>query len=110
MSEYDRENGGASSVILSFLLGGLTGAALAILFAPRSGKETREILADKWTEGQQRAKDIHEKVVTKGREVASQAQGYVERQRESIEQQKERLSAAVEAGRQAFREEKSNKA
>ena len=107
MNEYDRDSGGASAVILSFLLGGLTGAALAILFAPRSGKETRDMLADKWSEGQQRARDLRDQVVTKGREAVTSAQGYVDRQREGIEQQKERLAAAVEAGRQAYREEKT---
>src|SRR2546430_3409144 len=36
----------SSSVILAFLLGGLTGAALALLYAPRSGKETRDLLGE----------------------------------------------------------------
>ena len=38
----DDRDSSASSVILAFLLGGLTGAALALLYAPRSGKETRD--------------------------------------------------------------------
>ena len=37
---------GSAGIILSFMVGALTGAALAILFAPMSGKETRELLMD----------------------------------------------------------------
>ncbi len=40
----DDRGAGASGIILSFILGGLAGAALAVLFAPRSGEETRELL------------------------------------------------------------------
>jgi gas vesicle protein len=41
---YERRGG---SVFGAFLLGGLIGAVLALLFAPRSGQETREILSEK---------------------------------------------------------------
>ncbi len=105
MSDDDRDSG-ASTVILSFLLGGLAGAALAILFAPRSGKETRELLSEKWREGEARARELREQAVARGRDLAAQAQGYVERQRETLEHHKDRLTAAVEAGKQAYREEK----
>lgn len=100
------DRGSASSVILSFLLGGLTGAALAILYAPRSGKETREMLEGRMREGAERGKVIKEKVAGRSRELIDDAAGYVDRQRESLERRKERLSTAVEAGRQAYRDEK----
>jgi gas vesicle protein len=38
------ENKGSESSILSFILGGLIGAFLGVLFAPAAGKETREKL------------------------------------------------------------------
>ena len=65
----DDRGSNASGVILSFLLGGLTGAALAILFAPRSGRETRDMLGDKLREGAERGKEFRERVATKGREI-----------------------------------------
>jgi gas vesicle protein len=105
MSE-DRD-GNASSVILAFLLGGLTGAALAVLYTPRSGQETRDLLQEKFREGENRARALRERAVARGREVMDHATDYVERQRETVEQQKERLAAAVDAGRQAYREETS---
>ena len=43
----DDRDSSASSVILAFLLGGLTGAAVALLYAPRSGKETRDLLSER---------------------------------------------------------------
>lgn len=95
-----------SGVILSFLIGGLTGAALAILFAPRSGRETRELLGEKFREGAERTKEVRDKVVDRSREMLDQASDYVEKQREGISSRKERLATAIEAGRQAYREEK----
>lgn len=102
----DDRNSGASGIILSFLMGGLTGAALAILFAPRSGKETRELLGEKIREGQEKGRDLRERAATKGRELLEDATDYVERAKEGVDKRKDRLSAAVEAGRQAYRDEK----
>jgi gas vesicle protein len=103
----DDRGPGSSGVILSFLLGGLTGAALAILFAPRSGRETREMLGERLRDTAERGRDFRERVVSRGREILDDAEQFVHDQRENIEKQRERLSAAVEAGRQAYREEKA---
>ena len=104
MSEERGAN--ASGVILSFLLGGLTGAALAILFAPRSGRETREMLGERLRETTERGRDLRDRVVNRGREILDDASGFVHDQKEGLERQRERLAAAVEAGRQAYRDEK----
>ncbi len=83
-----------------FFLAGLSvGAILALLYAPKSGEETREILRGKAEEGK-------EFVTTKGREFQRQAQDAVEKARGVVAKQKEQLSAALEAGKQAYREEK----
>ena len=49
------EGAGAGSVLLAFVLGAVSGAAVALLYAPTSGKETREYLGDKAREGRERA-------------------------------------------------------
>src|SRR5512134_2631496 len=95
----DERNAGTSGVVLSFLLGALSGAALAILFAPRSGRETREILGEKLRETAERGRQLGERAVEKAKEVAEDASSLVDRGRDV-------LAAAVEAGRQAFRDEK----
>jgi len=102
----DERNAGTSGVVLSFLLGALSGAALAILFAPRSGRETREILGDKLRETADRSRRLGEQALEKGHEAAEDASGYLERQRDALEKRRDRLAAAVEAGRQAYRDEK----
>src|SRR5262245_22820132 len=102
----DDRNAGASGIILSFLLGGLTGAALAILFAPRSGRETRELLSEKLKEGAERGRDLRERATEKSRQILDDATAYVDRTRETIDKRKDRLATAIEAGRQAYREEK----
>jgi gas vesicle protein len=102
----DDRNSGASGIILSFMLGGLTGAALAILFAPRSGKETRDLLGEKIRDGKERSRELRDKAASKSREILEDASDYVDRAKESATQRKDRLSAALEAGRQAYRDEK----
>src|SRR5262245_33718456 len=75
------DRGSGSSVILSFLLGGLAGAALAILYAPRSGKETREMLEGRMREGAERSRVLKDKMASRSRELMDDAAGYVDRQR-----------------------------
>ena len=102
----EEHSAGTSGVVLSFLLGALSGAALAILFAPRSGRETREMLGERLRETAERSRRLGEKAVERSREAAADATSYLDRQRESLEKRRDRLSAAVEAGRQAYRDEK----
>jgi gas vesicle protein len=108
---------GGSGVVFSFLIGALSGAALAVLFAPRSGRETREMLGERLRdtaergrrlseEAMERGRSVSEQAVEKGRELAQGASGYVERQKEALDRRRERLAAAVEAGRQTYHEEK----
>ena len=98
---------GGSSPVLAFLLGAATGAALALLYAPRSGEETRELLNEKLRETAERGREAKEQLVTRGRELLDEAEGYVGRQKAAVEDRKERFAAAVEAGRQAYRDEKA---
>ncbi|MCL5005123.1 MAG: YtxH domain-containing protein [Acidobacteria bacterium] len=93
------ENNSGSNVAF-FLAGAGIGAILALLFAPKSGKETRDYLT-------QKAGESREKVAAKSQEYRRQAEGYVDKAKEVVNKQKEQLSAALEAGKQAYREEKS---
>jgi gas vesicle protein len=102
----EERSAGTPGVLLSFLLGALSGAALAILFAPRSGRETREMLGEKLRETADRSRHLGEQALERGREAAEDASGYLERQRDVLEKRRDRLAAAVEAGRQAYRDEK----
>ena len=93
------EGNGASN--FGFFLAGLgMGAILALLFAPRSGKETREYIAGKAEEGRDYVK-------AKTEDLRRQAEGAVEKGKDLVTKQKELLSAALEAGKQAYQEEKA---
>jgi gas vesicle protein len=94
------ENNNGSSGLLFFLAGMGIGAILAVLFAPKSGEETREYIAEKAEEGRAY-------VGAKGRELRKEAEELVERSKDLVAKQKEVLSAALEAGRQAYEDEKA---
>lgn len=79
-------NTGAGSVMLAFVVGALTGAAVALLFAPASGEETREYLGQKAREGRDKARDA----VDQGRE-------FYQRNRETV-------ATAIDRGREAFQQ------
>ena len=80
-----------------FFLGMGIGVAVGILFAPKSGEETRELIRSKAGEG----KDFLKR---RGEEARESATEWVERGRTAVGRQKEQLSAAVEAGKQGYRE------
>jgi gas vesicle protein len=93
------EETSAGEKALFFVLGAFMGAATALLLAPRSGEETRKLIAAKAREGA----DL---IANRTREVAEKTSSYVDRGKELLQQQKDQLSAALEAGKQAYREEK----
>ncbi len=80
------EGAGAGSILLAFLLGAVSGAAVALLYAPATGRETREYLGDKAREGKARAVEA----AAKGREVLNQG--------------RETLTTALERGREAYQQ------
>ncbi|HYL74923.1 MAG TPA: YtxH domain-containing protein [Bryobacteraceae bacterium] len=80
-----------------FFLGLGLGVAVGLLFAPKSGSETRELLRSKADEG----KDYLKRRTTELRE---QAEDVIDKGRTAVTRQRDNLSAAVEAGKQAYRE------
>jgi gas vesicle protein len=82
---------------LWFLAGVGIGAAVGVLYAPRSGSETREALRSKAEEGRDYLRD-------RTRQTREQASEWVDRGRDVLNQQKEQFRAAYEAGRQAYQE------
>ncbi len=111
---------------LAWFLAGLgVGALVGILYAPKSGKETREELAAGAREGAEylrvrtreaaenvgalvdRSKEQVGEYVDRGREVVdrgrAQWEEFVERGKNLVADQTSRVSAAVDAGRQAYK-------
>ncbi len=93
----NQENSSTSGVLLSFVVGGLAGAALAILFAPRAGRETREMIADRVKEGVDKGRHLKDEVVNRSQRLREEAVDF-------IEERKERLGSAIDAGQQAYRD------
>jgi gas vesicle protein len=86
-----------SNSFLWFLAGLGLGAVAGVLYAPRSGNETREALRSRAEEGRDYVK-------TRARDVRSQAEQWVDRGRDVLNQQKDQFRAAYDAGRQAYHE------
>jgi gas vesicle protein len=80
-----------------FLAGIGLGALVGVLYAPRSGSETRDVL-------RARAEEGRDYMRTRAREARSQASDWVDRGRDVVNQQKDQFRAAYEAGRQAYQE------
>jgi gas vesicle protein len=78
------EGAGAGSVLLAFILGAVSGAAVALLYAPAPGRETREYLGERAREGRQRAAQAAEK----GREFLNQG--------------RDTITTAIDRGREAY--------
>jgi gas vesicle protein len=80
------DSAGAGSILLAFMLGAVSGAAVALLYAPSSGRETRELLGEKAREGRETAAEA----AKKGRQVIAQG--------------RDTLTTAIERGRDAYQQ------
>jgi gas vesicle protein len=74
----------AGTILMAFAVGALAGAAVALLYAPATGEETRRKLGE-------RARDARDR-----------AEEFAREGREFINRQRENVAAAVEHGREAF--------
>jgi gas vesicle protein len=88
-----------SAIALGFILGGVIGAGLAMLFAPESGRRTRERLRDF-------AADMRDKTIDLSEDLRDKAEDAMERGREVYEEKRSILSAAVQAGKEAVQRER----
>jgi gas vesicle protein len=88
-----RDDGaGAGSILLAFILGAVSGAAFALLYAPASGRETREYLGDRAADARARAAEA----AARGRDVISQG--------------RETITTAIERGREAYQQARRDNA
>ncbi len=83
--------------LANFVLGVGVGVVVGLLFAPKTGEETRELLKNKADEGKEYLKK-------RGSELRDTAGEVLERGRDVVGRQKDTLAEAVAAGKQAYRE------
>jgi gas vesicle protein len=113
----DRNN----NSLLFFLLGAGIGALTALLFAPKAGSELRSDIADATKKGLdqardtgrqlgERATDYYQSGVEKAADIAARSREAVseitERSKDTLTRQKTSIAAAIEAGKQGYREAK----
>lgn len=89
----------ASTVLVSFLAGAALGAGLALLYAPKSGREIRDQIGDL-------ADDAVDKIKEYAKEAQDKIKATLEEGKETIMEKKSILSSAIEAGRDAIQKEK----
>ena len=77
---------GSGNVMVAFILGAVSGAALALLYAPAAGRDMREVLSEKAREGRERAREAAER----GRQVFNES--------------RDSLTTAIEKGREAYQQ------
>lgn len=79
---------GSGAVFLSFLLGGIVGAGLAMLLTPQSGRETRQKIREF-------ADDVRDRISST-----------VDKGKEYFDERKSVITSAIEAGKEAYEKEK----
>lgn len=95
----DRDSGNS---FMWFLAGLGFGALMGVLYAPRSGRETREAIRNSAQEGSEYLK-------TRGREARENMNEWVERGKEVVSRKKEELGSALDSAKQAYRQASEGK-
>jgi gas vesicle protein len=94
-----RDDGQTGSIFLAFLLGGIVGAGLALLLAPKTGRDMRRQIRELAEETRERASEY----VDQTREKVTSS---MEKGKEFYEEQKSAIKSALEAGKEAYEREK----
>ena len=93
-----------------FLAGAGIGAVFALLFAPKSGRETREMIARTASDSRDflstKVNEGRQIVEERGRRLGDDFTSFLDKSKDAVQRQKEQLTAAFEAGKSAYREEK----
>jgi len=107
MHNHNSRDVGGSDVLL-FLAGAGLGLGLGMLLAPKSGQETREAIRGRVNDGKdylvRQSRDLSRDLANKATDLADKASGLADKGRETLEKHKSSVSAALDAGRQAYRE------
>lgn len=102
MADRDGEFG---AFISGFVIGGLVGAAVALLLAPQSGEETRTMIRDRSIEIRDQVEQTAAEARTRAEQLAEEARMRAEdlqkRGQVVLEEQKSRIEKAVDAGKKA---------
>ncbi len=89
MAENNSNHVPVGGYLAALAIGAALGAGIALLYAPRSGKETRALLAEK------------------GHDLKDKADDLLQEAKDFVQAKKGEITAAVEAGKQAMREERA---
>jgi len=120
-----------SDLLKGLFIGGLIGVVLGVLYAPKSGRETREDIARTTEDLLSRGKEEYEKALEKSKaayeaavkrlkdlelsakekvhEVEGKVTELAQHGSETIQDNKNRLKKAIDAGVEAYREENNKK-
>ena len=99
MSEHDD----FGAFLVGFIVGGLSGAITALLFAPQSGQETRTLIKDKTIELKDQATETVEETLKKAEKSANEA---VKKAEDLLAQAKKRANEIAEKGQVMLEESK----
>jgi gas vesicle protein len=111
MNMSDDERGtNLATVVVSFLAGAAIGSGLALLFAPKTGREVREQIKDLTEDAVDKIKDYAKEAQEKVKDYAKDAQEKVkatyESGKEVVLEKKSIISSAIDAGKEAMEKEK----
>jgi gas vesicle protein len=85
------------SFLVGFIVGGLTGAVVSLLFAPQSGEETRALLRDKSIEIRDQAADTAEQALARAEAAAAEARQRADELAKIARQRAEDLAAEMKS-------------
>lgn len=102
MADHSHNCSGAGMSI-AFLSGAVLGAIAAVLYAPKSGVETRAALRGY-------ARRTEEEMLEKAREIRQDISHSVDEAKRYLKETEATIAAAVAAGKEAFKKERADRA